>query len=388
MITAYLSGFGAFLPNLPVDNDRIEQVLGKLCDRSTQVKRWVLEQNGIQTRHYALDPATQRPTHTNVAMTTAAIQAALADAGLTWTEMDCLACGTSSPDQFLPNHAVMVHGALGGGPLEVASTSGVCCSGMTALKYALMNVNTGQARNAVSTGSELASASLRAGHFAAELNLQRSDNEVADLARQPMLAFGNEFLRWMLSDGAGAWVVTDRPRRKGVSLRVDWLDIVSFAHEADSCMYYGAAKRENGELEGMRMVDDPEALIRGGYLSLCQDVEVLQKNLSTLARKACVQSAERHALNGEDVDWFLPHYSSEAFRQPFYDELKLAGAEIPWSKWFTNLRSRGNTGSASIYIMLEELVASGRVKPGDRMLCFVPESSRFTFAILHLTAVS
>jgi len=37
--------------------------------------------------------------------------------------------------------------------------------------------------------------------------------------------------------------------------------------------------------------------------------------------------------------------------------------------------------------MLEELARSGRLKSGQRLLCFIPESARMTFAFLHLTAV-
>ena len=59
-------------------------------------------------------------------------------------KIDLLACGTSSPDQMMPSHGVMVHGEL---PetraIEVVSPSGVCCAGMHALKYAYMSVKTG-----------------------------------------------------------------------------------------------------------------------------------------------------------------------------------------------------------------------------------------------------
>jgi 3-oxoacyl-[acyl-carrier-protein] synthase-3 len=70
-----------------------------------------------------------------------------------------------------------------------------------------------------------------------------------------------------------------------------------------------------------------------------------------------------------------------------FDGLAAGGFEIPDDRWFTNLPSKGNTGAASIYIILEELMASGRVEPGQRILCFVPESSRFSFAVFQLTAV-
>jgi 3-oxoacyl-[acyl-carrier-protein] synthase-3 len=387
MPPAYITGLGTYLPNAPVDNDHIEDVLGRLSERSSQVKRWVLNYNGIQTRHYALDPETGRPTHTNAQMTAEAVRAALRDAHLPLSRLQCLACGTSSADQVLPNHAVMVHGLLGDHPLEAVCTNGVCCSGMTAFKYAWMNVASGQARTAVATGSELASVSLRASHFRAEMDVKRREFQAQDLAREPMLAFENEFLRWMLSDGAGAWVLCDRPREEGLSLRVDWMDVVSFANEADSCMYYGAAKQKDGSLEGFRLIDDPQVLVKGGYLSLCQDVEALRKNLPVLARKAALAARDRHDLKAEQIDWFLPHYSSEGFRQPLHDSMAEIGLAVPYERWFTNLTAKGNTGSASIYVILEELLSSGRAQKGDRIVCFIPESSRFSFAILHLTAV-
>ena len=67
--------------------------------------------------------------------------------------------------------------------------------------------------------------------------------------------------------------------------------------------------------------------------------------------------------------------------------MKEAGCDIPQSKWFTNLASKGNTGSASIYIMLAELFHSGELKLGDRLLCYVPESGRFSTAFMKFTVV-
>jgi len=387
MTPVYITGMGVFLPNAPVSNDEIEDVLGHINKRSSQVKQWVLNYNGIQSRHYAIYPESGEAIYSNAQMTTYAIRKALDDARMSPSKLECLASGTSSADQILPNHAVMVHGLLGNQPMEVACTNGVCCSGMTAFKYAFMNVASGQARNAAATGSELASVSLRASHFRPELELQRSELQAKDMAQEPMLAFENEFLRWMLSDGAGAWILSNRPREEGPSLRIDWLDILSYANEVESCMYYGAVKHRDGSLTGFRLCDDPETLVKGGYLSLRQDVEVLRKNLPAMTRRACLRACQRHQLTPNQIDWFLPHYSSEGFRQPLYDGMLDARFVVPQEKWFTNLTWKGNTGSASIYIILEELVSSGRAKRGDRVLCFVPESSRFTFALLHLTVV-
>ena len=63
------------------------------------------------------------------------------------------------------------------------------------------------------------------------------------------------------------------------------------------------------------------------------------------------------------------------------------GFAIAEDKWFTNLTTKGNTGAASIYIMLEELFHSGRLRSGEKILCFVPESGRFSTAFMLLTVV-
>ena len=53
----------------------------------------------------------------------------------------------------------------------------------------------------------------------------------------------------------------------------------------------------------------------------------------------------------------------------------------------TNLKWKGNTGSASIYIIIDEFLASGRAKPGQRVFCAIPESARFTFSIMQLSVI-
>jgi 3-oxoacyl-[acyl-carrier-protein] synthase-3 len=382
MAAAYITGLGVFLPNEPVTNDRIEDVLGRINGHSSQVKKWVLDYNGIQSRYYALDGTSEKPTHTNSQMTAEAIRRATANGGLGIDRIESLSCGTSSADQVIPSHAAMVHGELCCPPCEVVSTSGVCCSGMSALKYGYMNVQSGGVSTAVVTGSELASISLRSSQYKRHMDLK-----VSEFHQEPLLAFENDFLRWMLSDGAGALLITDAPRKDGLSLRIDWVDLVSYANAAETCMYCGGQKQKDGTLVGYRTVNDHDELARGGYLALAQDVRVLRTCLPMYVKEACLRAIRRHEIDPDQIDWFLPHYSSEGFRQPLYDGMAENGMKIPFDRWFTNLKWKGNTGAASIYIILEELVSSGRVQPGQRVLCFIPESARFTFSLMHLTAI-
>jgi len=90
-------------------------------------------------------------------------------------------------------------------------------------------------------------------------------------------------------------------------------------------------------------------------------------------------------ISPEDYDYFIPHYSSGYFRERLYDGLVNINFEIPFDKWFTNLATKGNTGSASIFIMLEELFNSNELVKGQKLLCYIPESGRFSSAFMQLT---
>ena len=68
-----------------------------------------------------------------------------------------------------------------------------------------------------------------------------------------------------------------------------------------------------------------------------------------------------------------------------YNALKDQNIEIPMERWFMNLKHVGNVGSASIYLMLEELMNSGNLKKGDKILLSVPESGRFSYSYAYLT---
>jgi hypothetical protein len=224
----YLTRVAAFLPNKPVSNEEMEQFLGFIGGRRSRSRPIVLRNNRITSRHYAIDRE-GRSTHTNAALTAEAVRR-LYGQGFGPADLELLACGTTSPDQLLPPHASMVHGELGGAPAETVTFTGACLSGIDALKYAYLAVKSGQVRSAVAAGSEKLSNWMLARGFEEEAHL------LAALEENPIIAFEKDFLRWMLSDGAGAALLAGSPAPGGSSLRVDWIDIVSYANEVGTCM--------------------------------------------------------------------------------------------------------------------------------------------------------
>jgi 3-oxoacyl-[acyl-carrier-protein] synthase-3 len=372
----YLTRSAAYLPFSPVGNEEIEDVLGRVGGVPSRARRLVLRSNGIVARHYAIDRASGLPAMTNAQLTAAAIRA------LGSVEpVDCLVTGTSMPDQLMPGHAVMVHGELGWPWLEAISCAGICLAGVAALKYAWLSVRAGEARRAVATGSELASPVLLARHFEAE-----AEHKLHALAQRPEIAFEKDFLRWMLSDGAGAVLLEDQPGAQ-LSLRIEWIDLSSAAHELPVCMYAGANKDAGSALQGWMHID-PAQWGQQSVFAVKQDVRLLNENVvrATLG-EPLARIMQRRQLRAAEIDWFLPHLSSYYFMEPVRACLAQIGLPIPPERWFTNLAAKGNTGSASPYIMLDELLRSGRIERGHRLLMFVPESGRFSSGFVYLTAV-
>lgn len=372
----FITRTGAFLPFAPVGNEEMEDILGRVGGKPSRVRGVVLRNNGIRSRHYAIDRATGEPAMTNAQLTAAAIRA-MGDIG----KVDCLATGTSLPDQLMPGHAVMVHGELGWPRLEVVSCAGICLAGTAALKHAWLTVRAGDAQRAVATGSELASPILMARNFEAEVDLR-----LQALEARPEIAFEKDFLRWMLSDGAGAMLLEPTPRAP-LSLRIDWIALSSAAHELPACMYAGADKDADESLRGWLRFAPAEWRTKSIF-SVKQDVRLLNDNIARATlREPLAEVMQQRKLRADEIDWFLPHLSSEYFVQPMIDSLAAVGLPIPRERWFSNLASKGNTGSAAPYIMLDELFRAGRIRPGHKLLMFVPESGRFSSGFIYMQAV-
>lgn len=375
--SVYITRLSKFLPNSPVSNEQMESVLGMVDGRPSRARALVLRNNGIKTRYYALQDG--KSTHSNASMAAAAVRG-LFDEKFPISQLELLSAGTATPDQLVPSQASMVHGELGIQPVELLSASGSCCCSMQALKYAWMSVATGSVHAAVAVGSERVSTWLQADRFNAE-----ADN-LSQLEGNPYIAFEKDFLRWMLSDGAAALLLRDRPAAEGLSLRIDWLETTSFAGELEACMYAGAVKNEDGSLTGWSDLSDGDGAAQSVF-SLKQDTRLLGDNIVELGGRYLKQLMEKHGFSGGQIDYFLPHMSSEFFKKKTHEVQQAIGLNIPLERWFYNLAEVGNVGSASAFLMLEELMRSRPLEKGQRILMMVPESARFSYAYMHLTVV-
>ncbi|MCB0354749.1 MAG: hypothetical protein KDD64_14530 [Bdellovibrionales bacterium] len=362
MRECYITKTGAYLPGRAVQNHEIERYLGAAAGEEG-VKEKILALNGIRQRHYALDEE-QNETHSLYELGAEAVLNCL-NGSRSSVDVEYLAAGSTNTPLVAPGFATRLHDQLSQRgvirrPIEINSNAGICSSGAQAIVNAARAVRSGDADTALCVGAEQPSAILRSKVF-------RPPHDVEAISRDVRTSkwFMSVFLRYMLSDGAGAFLIESTPKPTGLSYRIDWSYSRSFANESPLCM----------KLESRSLL-------------LSQDVTVLSKHILPFSQRVIGEALEKNGEQLSQYRSFLPHMSSYYFEkgmQQAVNSLRRDGDES--LAYWTNLAERGNTGSASIYIMLDEFAKTHLVEDGDRLLLFIPESGQFNFVVLSLTAV-
>lgn len=367
----YLESAGYFMPGEPVSNDAMDSYIAPLNRMSSRIKSRILAENGIKQRYYAIDPE-GATVFTNAQLAANAIRDCLRRHDSDLSAVSLLASGSSGGDALMPGFSNMIQGELAAHPMETLSVHGICAAGVSAIQTAAQGVELGGHGSALAVASELPSRLFKRSRFA---------------ARGYDADFDAHFLRWMLSDGAGAVLLGNSGRplpgaSQGVRLRLKWVHQRSFSGDYPVCMQLGlSADRARGHLDYPSW-NEAEA---DGALSLRQDIRLLP-HLFDIGIHEYAKLVRDGWVDPDQVDHFLCHYSSEKFIPVVEDLMEKAGLVIPRERWFSNLAWRGNTGAASILIMLAEFLETREVKPGEQIFCYIPESGRFMAAYMLLEA--
>jgi 3-oxoacyl-[acyl-carrier-protein] synthase-3 len=361
----YITDTASFMPGGAVNNEEMDQYIGSINRMSDRIKERILAENGIQQRHYAIDINGQS-LHSVTSMGASVVAALSKD-----HSPQFLAAATTGSDCAAPGLANLIQGELALPPLETLSVSGICAASVGALNAAASAIQSGAVDTAVAVASEFPSRLFKASRF---------ENRQADID------FDAHFLRWMLSDGAGGVMLKNQASAQGISLKLKWIHQRSFSGDMPTCMQVGQSigNKLPGYLDYPTLADAEKA----GAFDLRQNIRILP-NLFDMGLHEYAGLVKDGHVKPSEVDWFLCHYSSERFRPMMAELMQEAGIAIPTEKWFSNLSSKGNTGSASIFIMLDEFFKTKKasLKVGQQIFGFVPESGRFSVAYFLLEVV-
>lgn len=362
----YITHSAAYLPGLPINNEEMDLYIGSINKMSARIKKRILAENGIKHRHYALN--TQGESLESVAGMGAKVVNTLVP---TNNDIQFLSAATTGGDCAAPGLANLIQGQLNLAPLETLSVSGICAASIGALNAAANAIQSGAAKSAITVASEFPSRLFKRSRF---------KNREADID------FDAHFLRWMLSDGAGGVLLKNQPKTEGLSLKIKWIHQKSFSGDMPTCMQVGQSI--GNELPGYLDYPTLAEAEKAGAFDLRQNIRMLP-NLFDLGLHEYAKLVKEGHVNPSSITHFLCHYSSERFKPMMANLMEEAGIAINEEKWFSNLSTKGNTGSASIFIMLDAFLKTklNALKVGDEIFGFVPESGRFSVAYFLLEVV-
>ena len=375
MQSVYVTGSAQFLPGAPIGNEAMADYIGRVSPEAERFGRLTLRQNRIRSRHYAIRPDGSSD-WTVAKLAGQAVRALIGAAEVDARQIGFLATATTQNDLLVPGLASGVHAESGLPPIEIMSLQSVCASSMMAIKSAFLQVAAGEHPAAIAVGAEFSSRYFRPGHYLGTATA-RADNTLPGDA---------EFLRWTLSDGAASLLLEQRPAAHGLSLRIDWISLRSFADRFAACMTGGGVGQPGGEIKPWSLHDGAAAAAAAGAFQLRQDVDALYRMLPVWLGEF-MRLVDAGRIDPSEVDWFLCHFSAHSLREEMVRLAERAGCMIPEERWFTNLYEKGNVGAASIFLLLDDLLKSGLLEPGQKILCAVPESGQCIMSYAGMTVV-
>jgi 3-oxoacyl-[acyl-carrier-protein] synthase-3 len=100
--SVYITSLGKFLPGKPVANDEMEDYLGFIGGKPSRLKSRILKQNGIKSRHYAIEPGGKIQSW-NYELAANALKDALSRSELDSQNVEFMATATSQSDLLAPD---------------------------------------------------------------------------------------------------------------------------------------------------------------------------------------------------------------------------------------------------------------------------------------------
>jgi 3-oxoacyl-[acyl-carrier-protein] synthase-3 len=331
-------GSGRYLPGAPCSNDALARVM----DTNDG---WIRQRTGIEARHYA------REGEGVSELALPAAKLALESAGKKPSDIDYILFNTMTPDHLFPGSGPLLAAKLGCNGVPALDLRAQCAAMIFSLQLADALLKTPAVRSILLVGAEAHAAfmpwrdwDILEGTAAADRRPSAEDFERATKHRGLAVVFG---------DGAGA-LVLERTEQAGVGLL--GLDLHTDGRESEELNIPVGFRRGT--------YASAEVIAADGFVPRMNGREVFRHAVSKLPE--AVRAACDHArITLDDVDWFIAHQANDRINRAVRERLGIPAAKVP-----SNIAGYGNTSTATIPILVDEMLRDGRLKP-NQLVCFL-----------------
>ncbi len=307
----HIAGTGSYLPEKVLSNLDLE----KIVDTNDQ---WIKERTGIERRHIAApDEITSDLAHKAAVL-------ALADAGMSASQIDLIIFATVTGDQVMPSSACVLQTKLGLSAIPAFDLSAACSGFVYAMATADQFIRSGMFKTVLIIGAEIIS------------------RFVNYKDRETCILFG---------DAAGAFILTRAP-------------------ENSEQIIYSSHLRAEGSLGelfvlpagGSKIPFSQEVLENGGQYVRMKGREIFKNAVRTMSA-TCSEALETNNVKMEQVDWLIPHQANMRIMEAVADHFG-----FPKEKVISIVHEMGNTSAATIPVAFDTAKKDGRIKRGQTIL--------------------
>lgn len=270
---------------------------------------WIRERTGIESRHIAKEESC-------VSLAAGAAKRALESVNVTADAIDLLLVSTISSEYVMPCAACEVQAAIGADKAVCFDLNAACSGFILAYNTAVSGIEAGLYQTALVIGSECMS------HL------------ISWKDRSTCILFG---------DGAGAVLLKASKRRSYLPV----------AHSDG---------RQKAALTMKSRHDGGRDFLAAEY-DLQMDGQAVFKFAVRKVPEVIREVLEKNQLRMEDIRYFLLHQANRRIIEAVARHLGIAVEKFPM-----NVAHCGNTSSASIPILLDELNHEGKLQKGDRLV--------------------
>jgi len=337
MTRAVIVGSGSEIPPNRVTN----AMLSRIMDTSDE---WIRERSGVEARHY-VDPGT-----TSSDLGVAAARQALEMAQVEKDEVDLVVFATMTPDYYFPGAGPLLQAKMGLRDVPCFDIRQQCVAFLYGLQMVDAHIRAGLARTVLLVGAEIHTGFMPFTPANWEYLYGRSEEKPTP----EEFAWNTRFRHLTVLFGdAGAAVVlkADPGAERGL------IDSVLHTDGTDYDKLYvpGTGFKH-------RPYTDPGQFQRGEHIPV-MDGRYVFRLATTRMTEVAQEVLSRNRLTVDDVSLVLMHQANKRINE--YVQRALG---LPEEKVLHNIHKYGNTTAATIPLLWDEAVRSGRLRPGDLVL--------------------
>ena len=350
-------GSGSYLPGKRITIDEVDYYLGSLPNAPKKIQTWLKrmkilmkEMLEVDYYHFAVNPETREFTDDNISMSVKAAKTAIRSAGIKLEDIDLIAYGSAHQDQ-MPTASVRIQEQLGIEECSEISIHANCTSAYKAFLTAYDMIRIGRYKTALVVSSNISSSEL-----------------IAEYYNQPLIKKEEVFLRYFLSDGAGALILQTSEEGSGLFVENAYMESVG-------------GKKPAGMLNKRPAYwMNPKEEYEKGFHHLSQ---MFNEQLGThfneeggsIFYKGLQRMIEKYNVDVSQIKFFQVNFPSKHISEMVLEECEQLG--ITKSSLYTKISTMGYVGPPMVFICIDKIMREEQLDNDDIILSFVSEVSKF-----------